>query len=655
MNFFEQQHRARRRTGLLVAYFCLAVVLIILSINTLVFLGTYGLAGVGYAGEPAVAAAPLPERLRLFLQEPWWVVVTCSVVLLITLRSVVSLLHLGTGGEAVARMVDARRIDMGSEDPGERRLINVVEEMSIASGTPVPTLYVMDEEQGINAFVAGYDADEAVLVVTAGALEVLDRDELQGVVGHEYSHILNGDMRLNVHLISVLAGVLALGQVGGFLLRSMGRSRGGGRSGGQAVAIIFGIGITLFVIGYLGLFFGRLIKAAVSRQREFLADASSVQFTRNPHGIASALWKISRHSSGARLQNLHAEDMSHMCFGDSMRYSFAGLFATHPPLDVRINAIDPNFARQVRAEAAQDGADVAAREQGRAAAAPPGGAAAAGFAGGAAVRTSTRAITDSVGNPTPAHVAYASQLHAAIPPGVLRAVHRPPQAPAVIYALLLAHMAAADRPVGVELIERTHNRALADLALHLAGELDGRGAGLRLPLLDLALPAIKDSSPGERKRLVATCTALGKVDAQVSLFEFALVTLTAQYLDPSADDAQVEYTRFEDVEAELASLFGALAHTAGADPRACLAAYRRGVDGFGLQGLAEPPGPTDVEALRAALGRLRGLSPFLKRSVINACADCVLEDGTVTAEEAELLRAIAATLGCPMPPLLQEV
>src|SRR3954464_4154797 len=254
---------------------------------------------------------------------------------------VVSLIHiarLGGGGAAVAAMAGARPLASNTTDPLERRLVNIVEEMAIASGVRVPQVYVMDNESGINAFAAGWDVSGAVVAVTRGALETLNRDELQGVVGHEFSHILNGDMRLNIRMLGVLAGIVFIGSVGAFGMRSAGEA-----DDIRAAAALFVIGLSLFIVGYVGLFFGRLIKAAVSRQREYLADASSVQFTRNPDGIAGALDQIRGSPRRALISARCAEDFSHMFFGESLRQRFGGLLATHPSLDARIARVNPRF------------------------------------------------------------------------------------------------------------------------------------------------------------------------------------------------------------------------------------------------------------------------------------------------------------------------
>src|SRR5690606_28971990 len=247
------------------------------------------------------------------------------------------------GGSVVAGLLGGLPVNPATDDPDERRLVNVVEEMAIASGVPVPAIYVLPGEESINAFAAGYGVHDAAVAVTRGALKHLTRDELQGVIAHEFSHILNGDMRLNIRLIGLLHGLLLLALIGRVLLRSGGRSRGRRKEKGGSVQVAL-IGLGLVLLGYIGVFFGKLIKAAASRQREYLADAAAVQFTRNPEGIAGALKKIGALGAGSRIVHPRAEELSHLYFASGLRSSFAGLFATHPPLVERIRRIDPSFS-----------------------------------------------------------------------------------------------------------------------------------------------------------------------------------------------------------------------------------------------------------------------------------------------------------------------
>jgi Zn-dependent protease with chaperone function len=334
-SFFENQHLARRNTKILVLLYALAVAGVILAVD-LVLAGMYA-----WNADWRQTGRELTWAMRLRLVPNWlylWGAIGTALVIFAV--SAWHMLQLASGGKAVAEMVGARRITSDTRDPLERRLVNVVEEMSIASGTRVPAVYVMDGEAGINAFAAGYEAPDAVVAVTRGTLEALNRDELQGVVAHEFSHILHGDMRLNIRMIGILAGIVFIGSIGEFIMRSQ---RGGSDSKGAAP--IFLGGLALLLIGYIGLFFARLIKAAVSRQREFLADASSVQYTRNPDGIAGALDQIHLSSSGALIANRHAEDLSHMFFGQGIVVRLHGFFDTHPPIDQRIARVHERFDR----------------------------------------------------------------------------------------------------------------------------------------------------------------------------------------------------------------------------------------------------------------------------------------------------------------------
>ncbi len=641
MNFFEHQHRARRSTLRLTAYFVLAVVLTVLAINAAVYTALR-------LSEPEW----IPP-IKQWLERPYWLWISVGVLGVVAFSSVRSFITLAGGGKAVAEMVGARRIKMSSQALEERRLINVVEEMAIASGTPVPVLYVMDEEPAINAFVAGYRVNQAVLVVTKGALERLTRDELQGVIGHEYSHILNGDMRLNVRLISTLAGILAIGQLGGFILRHFRlSSRGSRRRGGGGLVVV--IALILFVVGYIGLFFGRLIKAAISRQRELLADASSVQFTRNPRCIAGALWKI-KTAGGSRLDNRHAEDMSHMCFAESLK--LASLMATHPPLDARIKTVAPSYyaQKQLESKRAAQKADHPLPTAGSVenASIPD---AALGFAVGSnsGVSTTAKEIAETVGNPLPQHLDYAHELHAAIPSPLLDAAHNPESARAVVYALVLTTTAPAVMEKAERLITGLEGEAQVNQVRDLLTTLSQLGAKSRLPLLDIVAPALKELDRAARLRFIGTVKALIEGDKRFTLFEFVLLTiLTEQLADRAERSDVIRYHRADQVMEEIRLVLALVARAGARTEAAGREAFERvmrhfvGPDETGVISTT----PT-AERLGAALRKLAQLSPLVKRSVLTACADCVLHDGKVLPSEAELLRATALALDCPMPPLI---
>lgn len=636
MNFFAQQHKARKRTSLLVLYFLLAVGLIIAAVNATVYLIFY-------------ISTDAPQGSEPWFAQPHWIWITSATVLVILFGTVRDLIRLGGGGVAVAEMVGARRISSGTRDPAEQRLVNVVEEMSIASGTPRPALYVMDNEPAINAFVAGYRPTEAVLVVTRGTLEKLNRDELQGVVGHEYSHIFNGDMRLNIRLWGIVSGILLIGQIGHFLLRSLRHSgRGSGKSKGQGVAAIFVLGLALFIIGYIGLFFGRLIKAAVSREREFLADASSVQFTRNPDGIAGALWKIKQDTEGSLLVNKHAEDMSHLCFGPSLNFSLENLFATHPPLEERIKAVNPGYLSrrktvQITATAGTPTAPVMP-------------AAAWGFAGTAqsTVVVTPGQVATSIGNLSPAHMNYATSLHAAMPAALLEALREEEGAACAVYGLLLAGAEIGlQNAIGEIIRARAGEDTMQQVRAH-AQEISRLGAGARLPIINLAIPALKSLSLTARRKFLETVTAIIQVDRRFTLFEFTLLTLLTDHLSESAArSGKVRFFKYEDVLEELRILFTVLARAGTTSLVQVQKIFRQVMDTFSrTTGEPAPDASCTVQSFGSALKKLGELSPLLKLSVITACADCVLHDGRAQPAEAELLQAIAVSLDCPMPPLV---
>ncbi|MFW5825735.1 MAG: M48 family metallopeptidase, partial [Marinobacter sp.] len=571
------------------------------------------------------------------------------VILLIVGGSAIRWFDLAGGGDRVANMVGARLLDPSSQDPDERRFRNVVEEMAIASGVPVPQLYVMDQETGINAFVAGYSPNEAVMVVTHGALTQLTRDELQGVVGHEFSHILNGDMRINVRLIALLAGILAIGQIGSFLLRGAGRRSyvGSSRNRGKGQGAILIIALALTVIGYLGVFFGRLIQAAVSRERERLADASSVQFTRNPEGIGGALYKIGL-SSGYLQHTSHASDMNHMCFGETTRMAFSRLLGSHPPIEERIEAIQPGLMTRLRSRLRDLPGGVDAQEKRppeQSSAAP----ASAGFAAGAPV-------ADSAGTVNPGSELYASQLLAQLPANVRELLYTRSGAVQLIYALLTRGLPAEEASAQME---PTPGPAVLrpdpDLMTRLMPALEREGDSIRLPALELAMPALRRLDPDERQTLMKQVADLIQADARVTLFEFALHSFLQRHLAPDAARAvPVRYRSYKPVLSDLNLLFSLLARAGTDSPEAARALHQEVIDSFTGPRQAqrmELVTRVGVAALNTSLKRLNQLSPMLKPGILEACVQCIQHDGQVKAREYELLRIVADQLDIPLPPL----
>ncbi|ARM83576.1 M48 family metallopeptidase [Marinobacter salarius] len=651
--FFQRQASARRNTGLLVALFLAAVVIITLLVCLVGYLVTRS----EYTG--LAFADWLLSRHGLYT--------AIAVVALIGIGSLIRWADLSGGGERVAKMVGARAIDPATRDTDERRLRNIVEEMSIASGISVPDLYVMDHETGINAFVAGYTPGEAVMVVTHGALTQLTRDELQGVVGHEFSHVLNGDMRLNVRLIAILAGILMIGQIGAFLLRaSFYRSHVSSHSSrdrrGQAV---FGlVGLALLVIGYVGVFFGRLIQSAVSRQREMLADASSVQFTRNPEGIAGALFKIGL-KGGYLDTTSHASDMNHMCFGESARMKFAALLASHPPVQERIEAIQPGMFARLRSRLRDSEPGSALRSMGSLQTSETSADTAHGAVSGFSA-TSPRASTSPLNTRPSADISttvgtvnkrsedYAVDLLNRLPSTFRNLLYTRAGAIQLCYALLIYQLPESSQQKRLALV--TANALFApnaDLLNKLLPALTSLGEAVRFPALELAMPALRKLDPDERNQLMSCTEVLIRADNRLSLYELAMHTFLRRHLaGDSARPVPVRHRSYRTVTDQLQVLFSLMAR-AGA---------RQGIDSQGLfteamAGFTDGPKEPElletvsIKHLRDALLVLNTLSPLLKPAILDACGHCVLADGEIKTTEYELIRLVADQLDCPMPPL----
>jgi Zn-dependent protease with chaperone function len=654
MNFFERQDKARKGSRALIVVFVLAVACIVIAINLVLGAAWLSLAA-GHEG---------PKRIPLGL----FVAITVATVAIILAVSLFKMaaLRIG-GGAAVARMVGARRVEPATRDPLERRLLNVVEEMAIASGTRVPGVYVMDAEKGINAFAAGYDVSNSIIAVTRGTLESLTRDELQGVIGHEFSHIVNGDMALNIRMIGVLAGIVFLGAIGGFVMRTTeGRSKEAGA--------LFLAGLGVYIIGYVGLFFARLIKASLSRQREYLADAAGVQFTRNPDGLAGALDQIRAASGGSLVMHRHAEDVSHLFFGQAVAVRLEGLFATHPPLDDRIRRINPRFQSTMYRNERKRGLPAPGAEGEAQPAAGAGGVpeAASGFAGAQpAAAQETRAADYSkswgrspgqsaelVGSVDDKKVDVARRILAAIPQPVREKLREPEGASAVIVALLLAQNDIVMKSQ-LEAVVNARSAGLANAAAEMHAQIRDLGPAFYLPVVDLALPALKQAGSEAQVRLLTAVQAVIHADRRVSLFEFVIFTLLRWQFAPPAPPAPPKYKSLTDVRTEVMFLLSLMAYAGGrrgADAQAQTEAdFRAGAKEAGFTELAPlPRNALGLDKAGEALARLRDLAPMPKAVLVKALFATVTADGTIRVIEAALMRTVSAVLDCPLPPLLEE-
>jgi Zn-dependent protease with chaperone function len=639
MDFFQHQDQARKASRLLFLYFALAVIAIVLSVH--------------------FALSFLLMWVSSNATEPfdWWrvdrfVVFAGGALLVIAAGSLYKIWRLKDGGHTVARLLGGRPIDPNTTDPAERRLLNVVEEMSIAAGLPVPTIYLLDKEEGINAFAAGFAPQDAVLGVTRGTMGILNRDELQGVIAHEFSHIFNGDMRLNLRLMGVLHGILVIALIGYFVLRSTLRASSSNRKGGAALAALPLLGLSLVIIGYVGVFFGRVIKSAVSRQREFLADASAVQFTRNPGGVAGALKKIGGLVQGSLVMSPHAEQASHFFFSDGklgkVRMALAGkshfaFLSTHPPLADRIRRIDRSwdgvYPKVVPAAAFSELEPRVAAKDKRA----------------AEIFTALPAqLTALIGTLDQAHIEYSRKLLSGIPERVRSAVHDPSAARGVVLALL-----ASREP---EVREKQFQQlAGADELLlretqELAPLLESSPREIRLPLLDLALPALRRLSPAQYQDFMKQVDSFVRADRQIDLFEYTLTHVLKRHLEPSFSRTRpprVEFYALPPLRKECAVLLSAVAHAGHEDPEARKRAFAQGareLNGLSLSLL--PLEQAGLVGVRESLAKLERLSPRLKKDVMRAFIAASAFDAAITVGEGEVLRVIADSLGLPMPPFL---
>ena len=514
MNFFEAQERARQRTGWLVLLFATAMIGLIAITNLLLL----GILAYGQTGEFVFSPVTLQQ------QFDWDIFIGVALVvsILIFLGSLYKTMSLSDGGRSVAEMLGGRLIARNTSDPDERRLLNVVEEMAIASGISVPNVYVLDETS-INAFAAGLTPNDAVIGVTNGTLRYLDRDELQGVIAHEFSHIFNGDMRMNIRLIGVLHGILLLGLIGYYILRATRYVRGSrNKEGASAIAIVLALGAGLVAIGYIGFFFGQWIKAMVSRQREYLADASAVQFTRNKEGIAGALKKIGGLTAGSLLDSPSAPQYSHAYFSQGVGGFLQSLFATHPPLTKRIKKIDPGwngeFIASRKVESAvekQSGTEEAATRSGIVT-----GTIAAGI-------LTANEIIEQVGSVKEEQVEVAREIINAIPASLRQASEEPFGARAIIYGLLISANTEIETKQRRILMQQA-DPAVAKQATLLTDDLTTLPMYARLPLLEITIPALQELSPPQYRQFRKVVQSLIAADNKVDLKEWILQRLVMQ-------------------------------------------------------------------------------------------------------------------------------
>jgi len=626
MDFFKQQDKSRGKTIQLVLLFITAIAGIIGSVYTVILFAFYYLEHSHQAGYAVSEFRWFNPNLFVIVS-----IITLSVILI---GSIFKIIELGKGGSAVAESLGGTPVNPSTTDPLEKRLVNVVQEMAIASGIPVPQVYLLAGENSINAFAAGYSPNDAVVAVTDGCLKQLNRDELQGVVAHEFSHILNGDMRLNIRLIGLLSGILIISNIGYLLLRST----SGSRKKGAQIAVA---GIGLLVVGYIGMLVGRIIQSSISRQREYLADASAVQFTRNPMGIGNALKKIGGFFAGSAITSPAAGEACHMFFANAI----SSLFATHPPLVARIRRIDPSFAGKFEEFTAADGALI-----------PEIAGSHTAFVSDQPIYADPRSILNRVGKLSQENISFSAELLSAVPSQVKDELQDILGASAAVCVLLLDRD-PDERQRQIDLLNGSAPPEMTRHILMLSRYIEGLHSRLRLPLLDMAIPALRLMSYDQYLKLISYMDILAEADKKITLFEFSCKEVIAHRLHAvfHREGRKVAHKNIVLFVPYLTQLVSALARVGARSESEAERAFTAAVSNLPVSKeslkMAEPDA-VSLSSLHEALDHFAYASPGVKKTIFDACAQCVFFDKTVSVQEAELLRAVAYSMDIPLPPFL---
>lgn len=654
-DFFEQQHAARRKTFWLMLYFTAAVVVVVALVSVVLYVLITFNPGRLYVSVIPFNLSPRQWNLH-FLGR-----IAMVVLALILAGTVYKYFRLRSGGGSIiAQLLGGRVIYPDTSDFHERRLLNIIEEMAIASGVTVPTVYLLDREGGINAFAAGFFQEDAVIGVTRGAVQYLTREELQGVIAHEFSHILSGDMLINVRLQGILHGILVIGLLGEILFKSFfSTDRVGVRKGGGGFYALL-IGFALMILGYTGVFVARLIKSAVARQREFLADASAVQFTRNPLGLAGALKKIGGLSAGSRIRDARASEISHMFFGNGLTESWFNVFSTHPPLLTRIQRLDPefrgDFPERVEAVSFSEEEVVSYAASASQAGGVPGAVPVSGDARNVFIHSlaAGRPLKEALRSPEGAHLRLAREMIESIPLPVRDAVRNGFGARVVVYGLLLdADSSLRAKQLGM--LEKEVDQESHQELERLLPAMGGLLPEIRLPLVDLALPALKSLSPPQYEVFKGIVDQLMQADGRIDLFEYALRHVLFHHLEPRfhpQPPSLAPARSLGQMSDEISCVLSLLSRLGHGDEDVARKSLMQAVRIFGKEMKLFSYRPEQECPLKGFDGALKTIGQSAietRRQVLAAALDCITYDEKITIREAELFRAMAEALSCPVP------
>jgi len=658
MDFFSEQDQARRSSKLLVVLFSIAVIILIVLTNVLVAMALWlldeQLVGNYQAYQNAIDTLNYQGTrgiVHYFSVQKFFLITlfVCGVIgSAIAFKSI----QLSGSGKKIAEKLGGRRLLPNTNAIDAKRVLNVVEEMALASGMPTPSVYLLGDEIGINAFAAGSTPADAVIGVTRGCLDQFNREQLQGVIAHEFSHILNGDMRLNGRLISVLHGIVFVGLVGEIILRggSVRSFQARRRSGRGQIALL---GFSLIAIGWLGQFFGRWIKSAVSRQREYLADASAVQFTRNPDGIAQALKIIGGYLPSTKLQSTSASEMSHLFFGQAVS-NRADIFATHPPLADRIRRIEPDWdgqyivREQSNSSSTKDSSTANRQSENLTSSlntASLTSISSADIFTGKTVENGMVSMNTSIDNSIGNSIGSSIEI-------LNRNVHEPFDAIAIAFSLFLSEESGAEK-IQYTFIQQSGIAGIEQHTRQLRTAIAALDRSKHLPLIELALPALKCMSENQYTVFCRTLLLLIRADKKFELFEWCLYQVLRHYLD-------AEFSRYrpsrpihktpQAVSKDFQLVLSMLAHHGNDDIEAKKCAFGRGANAAGLYTITLVERELcSMDGFASAVNQLANCYPLVKPKLLKALRECAQHDQLISIVELEILSAVAAVMDCPVP------